>query len=152
MPDILMGDDEDAGMPPGTPTLRAAIANLRRLADAAEAQAPGTETHLTAMHALDAAWRALRDDDRNALLAAAARDLDRQERLVFGPWIGTPERLRAAIAVDGALYWITATKRGFMLSAPDEYGSPDGVRSLHATEAEAIEQARAHDRARRGGK
>lgn len=107
----------------------------------------------------NAAWLVAREnlraalyDHADALLAAAERDLDRREGLVFGPWIGTTERARAAVASDGALYWITATKRGFVLSMPDEYGNPDGVRRMLATESEAIAAARAHDRARRGVK
>ena len=79
-----------------------------------------------------------------ALLAAAERDLDRREGLVFGP----QHDGRHAVAVDGVHYWVLYLEGGWVFEADDRIPEqPNGM-----TEAEAIEQARAHDAARRGGR
>lgn len=76
-----------------------------------------------------------------ALLDAAERGLD--DGLRFVPIAGEQMSLRA-MATDGAIYeawWFGASWRWRQM------GSPDALAA--ATESEAIEAARAHDRARR---
>ena len=86
-------------------------------------------------------------DCADALLAAAERDLDRREGLVFGPWLDGANHV---VAVDGCRYTVWAMDGQYRVFV---YASMHGkLVGSFATEAEAIEQARAHDVARRGGK
>lgn len=88
-----------------------------------------------------------------ALLAAAERDLDldRREGLVFGPW---HEGERHAVAVDGAHYTLFAMRdpEDPMTRWETTVWTEEPNEGDCDTEAEAIDAARAHDVARRGGK
>ena len=79
-----------------------------------------------------------------ALLDAAERGLD--DGLVFGPWF---EGERHAVAADGGRYTIAAAPEGFYFTAPPHNEPCPCESGTRATESEAIEAARAHDRARR---
>lgn len=88
-------------------------------------------------------------DCADALLAAAERDLDRREGLVFGP--PDARGTRHAVAKDGEHYkllqphlrrWHWSKDIGTTRPDDDTDGSA-------ATESEAIAAAAAHDRARR---
>lgn len=80
----------------------------------------------------------------DALLAAAERGLD--DGLVFGPWF---EGERHAVAADGGRYTIAAAPEGFYFTSPPHNEPCPCESGTRATESEAIEAARAHDRARR---
>ena len=89
-------------------------------------------------------------DCADALLAAAERDLDRREGLVFGP--PDASGTRHAVSVDGVHYEVRLVRNG--------PGMPSWACVMMSgrkviernSRPEAIEQARAHDVARRGGK
>lgn len=104
------------------------------------------ETH-GSMDSERAYWRDLAEC-ADALLAAAERDLDRREGLVFGPEYAD---VRHAVAADGVVYVLRGSAVygwGFWLL----YATARAPIKAYATEAEAIAAARAHDKARRGGK
>lgn len=71
------------------------------------------------------------------------------ETLRFGP--RTKHGWRTAVAADGETYSICAGDGFFVLSSVDAFEHGDGSNAFK-TEAEAIEAAREHDRARRGAK
>lgn len=130
------------------------LAELIALTAEANALQPGTQEHYAAMRRLDRAWGTLRDDRREAILALAAEALDRREGLVFGPWFGAGAHERYGFSRhDGMPYTI---RRGsfhgvyWWWAHGRNASGPNGGEC--ATEAEAIDAARAHDRARRGGR
>lgn len=84
-------------------------------------------------------------DSEDALLAAAERDLDRREGLVFGP--PTNFGVRFAETTVRASYSLRQLRDGVW-----RWTDPEGESGHARTEAEAIDAARAHDAARRGGK
>lgn len=100
---------------------------------------------IEAEEAFEAAWEAAFD----ALFAAAERDLDRRDGLVFGPWL---DGERHAVAEDGAHYTLFAMRdpEDPMTRWETTVWTEEPNEGDCATEAEAIEKAREHDRARRG--
>lgn len=101
----------------------------------------GVETEHFRFNRAAADFRRALIENAPALLDAAERGLD--DGLRFVPIAGEQMSLRA-MATDGAIYeawWFGASWRWRQM------GSPDALAA--ATESEAIEAARAHDRARR---
>lgn len=123
------------------------LAELIALTAEANALQPGTQEHYSAMRRLDRAWGTLRDDRREGILALAIEALDRRDGLVFGPQFDGANHV---VAVDGCRYTVWAMDGQYRVFV---YASMHGkLVGSFATEAEAIDAARAHDKARRGGK
>ena len=104
----------------------------------------GVETEHFRFNRAAADFRRALIENAPALLDAAERGLD--DGLRFGPWF---EGERHAVAADGGRYTIAAAPEGFYFTAPPHNEPCPCESGTRATESEAIEAARAHDRARR---